>query len=543
MDTAQPNLAGLLARSRLFTSDEAKAIYQRWLGEARGGAGDLGQFTKWLVSRDYLTEYQATLLCRGHTDGFFLNQYKILERIGRGRMAGVYKAVHSLGQVVAIKVLPPSRARDPQLLARFQREARLTLRLKHPNIVRAYQVGEVDGHNYLVLEYLEGETLDEVFQRRGRLPPAEAVRLVHQALLGLQHLHEQGLVHRDLKPANLMVVPAAAAQADTTLNATVKILDIGLGRVLYDESAPERQDDPQLTGAGVVLGTPDYMAPEQGRDARSADIRSDIYSLGCVLYHALTGQPPFPDTSLINQMIRHATEPARPLKEFNSGIPDGLQQIMNWMLAKEPAQRYPTPERAAQALQVFLVGEAAVLRPASLEPQLRSYLEWLDKAGPETSSAPALPQTPAAKVAAAEPPERPATKTPAPVPVGKPATKTIRPGATVSQASRSGKAKTKASIAPPPEPAEIKAAAVSTPLDVELVPVVAPPKLADEEQDAFHLTRRDFLMLGIGAGGVLFAVFVGWLLAFLLGRRDKETLSPTNPTMPKSAERDKEAGS
>src|SRR5262249_46314099 len=154
----------------------------------------------------------------------------------KGRMAGVYKAVHSLGQVVAIKVLPPSKAKLPQLLARFQREARLALRLKHPNVVRAFQMGEANGLHYLVMEYLEGETLDEVLQRRGKLPAVEAVPLIYQALLGLEHIHKQGLVHRDLKPGNLMLVRPANG-CDTTLGGTLKILDIGLGKALYDEAA------------------------------------------------------------------------------------------------------------------------------------------------------------------------------------------------------------------------------------------------------------------------------------------------------------------
>src|SRR5206468_2519439 len=128
-----------------------------------------------------------------------LNQYKLIDRLGQGRMAGVYQAVHELGQTVAIKILPPSKAKDPQLFGRFQREARLALRLQHPNVVRTFQVGEANGLNYLVMEYLDGEDLEDVFKRRGKLPPAEAVRLVYQALQGLQHLHEQGMVHRDLK--------------------------------------------------------------------------------------------------------------------------------------------------------------------------------------------------------------------------------------------------------------------------------------------------------------------------------------------------------
>ena len=224
-------------------------------------------------------------------------------------MAGIYQAVHRLGQPVAIKVLPPSKARDPQLLARFQREARLAVRLKHPNVVRTFHIAETDGLHYIVMEYLEGETLEEVLQRRSKLPATEATRLMHQALLGLQHLHEEGVVHRDLKPANLMLVPAPAPGGlDTTLQATVKILDIGLGRALFDEGSSTAGPSADLTGTGAILGVPDYMAPEQVRDAHAVDIRADIYSLGCVFYQTLTGQTPFPDSSPVRQMIRHATE-------------------------------------------------------------------------------------------------------------------------------------------------------------------------------------------------------------------------------------------
>src|SRR5262249_2704835 len=147
-------------------------------------------FRKQLVRGRHLTDYQATLLMRGHSEGFFLDQYKVLELLAKGRMAGVYKAIHTSGQIVAIKVLPASKARDPEVLARFRREARLLTRLDHPNVVRAFQLGESAGKHYLVLEYLDGDTLDEILERRKKLPPTEAVRIIHEALLGLQHIHE-----------------------------------------------------------------------------------------------------------------------------------------------------------------------------------------------------------------------------------------------------------------------------------------------------------------------------------------------------------------
>ena len=379
MELTVQNVYGLLLRSKLLSVDDARTLFARWQEESRDGANNINRFAAFMVANRFVTEYQASLLVRGHADGFFLGDYKILDRLGKGRMAGVYKGQHRLGQIVAIKVLPPSKAHEPNLLSRFKREARLLLKLKHPNIVRAFQVGDSAGLHYLVMEYLEGETLEEVMnRRRAKFLPGEAVRLIHQALQGLQHIHQSGLVHRDLKPANLMLVAGPGATPDTTLRSTVKILDIGLGRELFDENVTEKSLDPGLTSEGVLLGTPDYMAPEQARDARAADIRADIYSLGCVLYQLLAGQLPFPDTNIISQMIRHATETSKPLKELNPAVPEGVQQIVNAMMAKEPALRYQSPERAAQAMKTFLAAGADPLAMPESDPKMRPFLQWLE---------------------------------------------------------------------------------------------------------------------------------------------------------------------
>ena len=312
-----------------------------------------------MVANRYVTEYQATLLARGHADGFFLNEYKILDRLGKGRMAGVYKAQHHLGQVVAIKVLPPSKAKDADLLGPLPARGPPGHEAQAPQH-RPRLPGRRAGRAALPRHGVPRRR-----DARGRAARAarscrrhEAVRLVYQALQGLQHIHEQGLVHRDLKPANLMLVAGTPA-GDTTLRLHGQDPRHRPGPGPVRRGRPTTPQDPGLTGEGVLLGTPDYMAPEQARDARAADIRADIYSLGCVLYHLLAGQPPFPDTNIISQMIRHATEPTRPLKEFNPAVPDGLQQILDWMMAKDPAGRYPTPERAGQALEMFLAAGAA----------------------------------------------------------------------------------------------------------------------------------------------------------------------------------------
>lgn len=483
MELTVQNVYGLLLRSKLMSFDEAKEMYARWQKEAGDGAGNLARFAAWMVANKYLTEYQAGLLARGHAEGFFLNDYKILERLGKGRMAGVYRAKHKLGQVVAIKVLPPSKAKDPTMLARFQREAKLATRLKHPNIVRTFQVGQADVLHYLVMEYLVGETLEDVLTRRKHLPPAEAAQLIYQALQGLQHIHEQGLVHRDLKPSNLMLVPPPGAN---TLGCAVKVLDVGLGRMVDDTA------DPGLTGEGVLLGTPDYMAPEQARDPRATDIRADIYSLGCVLYHLLTGQPPFPDTNIISQMIRHASETPRPLTDLNPAIPDGLQQIVNWMMAKPPDGRYPTPARAAQALEVFLAAGGPPKSNADEGPEMAPYLTWLEK---EDAKAPP----------AAEPPTQPSVAVPPKPPTG------TMPAA---PAGKPIKDKQRKKRPPPPPPA---AEATPPKIDVELIAL--PPPMPPREPDLFGPpTKRDFLVFFIGVGAAALAWGFGWLMRELFTR-------------------------
>src|SRR5262245_14056377 len=234
------------AKSKLLSAEEVDGLARRWTDDIRGGDDQVEGFTRFLIKERILTPYQAVMIRRGHPEGFFLNGYKILDRIGKGQMGGVYKAVHSLGQTVALKILASSRARDAHTLGRFQREARLLIQIDHPNVVRAFQVGEAGGVHYIVMEYLEGETLDEVLSRRKRLPVEEAVRLIGQALAGLQHLHDRRMVHRDLKPSNMMLTPAAD-EPDDTWDATVKILDIGLGRELFDDETPEGRIDTQLT--------------------------------------------------------------------------------------------------------------------------------------------------------------------------------------------------------------------------------------------------------------------------------------------------------
>jgi serine/threonine protein kinase len=214
--------------------------------------------------------------------------YEILEPLGEGGMGQVYKARHlRLDRIVALKVIHQDRLAQPDAVRRFHREARAAARLAHPHLVTVFDVDEVGGTHFLAMEYIEGTDLGRWVKARGPLPAARACDYVRQAALGLQHIHERGLVHRDIKPANLFLT------ANETL---VKVLDLGLARL--DQPGPSDQMSSELTQPGVVMGTPAFLAPEQARDSRRVDIRSDIYSLGCTLYCLLTGRVPFPGTGL-----------------------------------------------------------------------------------------------------------------------------------------------------------------------------------------------------------------------------------------------------
>jgi serine/threonine protein kinase len=271
--------------------------------------------------------------------------YEVLGELGRGGMGIVYKAQQLRPQrLVAVKVIDQSLAGDSDTVARFRREQFLATRLTHPNLVAAYDAGQVEGLPYLVMEFLEGVGLDRLVEQRGSLPLPEACEVARQAALGLQHIHEHGLVHRDVKPSNLML----------TTSGQVKVLDLGLTRLLNPSV-----EGGQITSRGQFLGTLDYVAPEQCEDSHEVDIRADIYSLGCTLYHLLAGHPPFaaPTYSSVFQKLKaHAETLAPPIREHRPEVPEPLTRALERMLAKDRKDRFVSPAEVVATLQPFSAG-------------------------------------------------------------------------------------------------------------------------------------------------------------------------------------------
>jgi serine/threonine protein kinase/WD40 repeat protein len=305
---------------------------------------DPKQLADELVRRGWLTAYQKELILAGRASELVLGQYVLLDKIGEGGMGAVYKARHRvLKSVRAIKVIRPDRLVSKSAVERFYREAENVARLHHPNIILAHDAGQHGDVHYFVMEYAPGADLGHLLQRCGPLPPADACAYARQAALGLEHARERGLIHRDIKPSNLLVTPEGQ----------VKLLDLGLARVRLDEATASNAS---LTQDGAVMGTPDYMAPEQAEDSRRVDIRADVYALGCTLYHVLAGRPPFPGGSVMEKLIKHRLEEPRPVEALRGDLPEGLGPVIRKMMAKDPAARFQTPAEAAEALTPFAAG-------------------------------------------------------------------------------------------------------------------------------------------------------------------------------------------
>ena len=297
--------------------------------ESSGRVPSSSDLASELLARRHLTRFQVDEILAGRGRELVLGNYVILDKLGKGGMGQVFRAHHRrMDRLVALKVLSNAQLKTPASLSRFQREAKAAARLTHPNIVTAYDADEALGTHFLVMELVEGADLRVIVKKNGPLGIAQAIDCILQAANGLAYAHEQGIVHRDIKPANLLV----------DCQGRVRILDMGLAR--FATSARDEFSSGELTQEGAVLGTVDYMAPEQAVSTHAADERSDIYSLGCTLFFLLTGRPPYAGETLLGRMLAHRDEPVPRLVEVRADAPVCLGEILDRSLAKLPAERF-----------------------------------------------------------------------------------------------------------------------------------------------------------------------------------------------------------
>jgi WD40 repeat protein/tRNA A-37 threonylcarbamoyl transferase component Bud32 len=327
------------------------AQQQELTGSLSGRFSEPRALGRELLQRRWLTAYQLNQLLLGRTADLTVGPYLLLERLGEGGAGQVFKARHRrLDKLVALKLIRKNLLTDPEVVGRFQREIHILSQLDHPNIVHAYDSGSSGASHYLAMEFVEGTDLGRLVKKGGRMPVEQACAYILQAARGLAHAHERGLVHRDIKPHNLIM---------SVRDGLVKVADLGLARLprtMGQEATVLR--DVQTTGTltpenAVLMGTADYLAPEQALDFHAADIRADIYSLGCTFYYLLTGQPPFPGGNLAQKVAKHLQGDMPAVEGLRSDLPAGLAALLRKMLARKPEDRYQTPADVVGALAPF----------------------------------------------------------------------------------------------------------------------------------------------------------------------------------------------
>ncbi len=317
-----------------------------------------------LVKNSHLTPFQAQQVKAGKAKALILGEYTILDKIGAGGMGQVFKALHRrMERIVAIKMLPPSMTKNVAALARFQREVVAAAKLHHPHIVTAHDAGQANGVHFLVMEHVAGQDLSVLVKKTGPIPVAKVVNYVLQAAQGLEFAHKKGVIHRDIKPANLLL----------DSEGVVKILDMGLARIESDADAPTRTE---LTGTGAVMGTVDYMAPEQAMSTKNADARADIYSLGCSLFYLLTGKPTFEGETVTAKLIGHQSQPIPDLRKCCPEATPELEAVFHKMMAKKVADRYQTMADLIADLEQLNVGQqTSTTLQTTLQPSANTNLE------------------------------------------------------------------------------------------------------------------------------------------------------------------------
>ena len=336
------SFVSLLERSGVVDPDRLKPAIAALKKKAKAAGKEVttSRLVKYLIESELITQWQADKFLAGKYKGFFLGKFKLLRHLGSGGMSSVYLARHKISdQLRAIKVLPRKKVADKSYLDRFYLEARIAASLNHPNVVRIYDICEENGVHFMVMEYAKGEDLLELVTRDGPLKFTDAAKYVAEACEGLKHAHNKDLVHRDIKPANLLLGE----------DQSVKLLDLGLALVNQD-------NDESLTVLynEKVMGTADYLAPEQAVNSHAVDLRADIYSLGCTLYFLLVGHPPFPKGSLAQRIAKHQSTQPPCLSTLREDVPAQLREIVEAMMCKDPDKRMQTCNDVQVALENFL---------------------------------------------------------------------------------------------------------------------------------------------------------------------------------------------
>jgi len=344
------------------------STFEDWLAELRKSgllsAADVeevalvGRTRRWqewdelfeiLARRRLVSIYAGRKILQGKVGELFFGPFALLDKLGEGGMGKVYRARRQTdGAIVALKVVRPHLLAHPLIRRRYEREVAAALSLNHPNIVQVYEAGQHEGRHYLVMEFIDGIDLSRLGKEYRPLAIPEACEYIRQSALGLHHAHERGFVHRDIKPSNIIV--AGERHLPQAVEAAVaKILDMGLVRAI---GADEEGVEPlELTREGVVVGTPDYMAPEQAKNSRRVDIRADVYSLGCTLYFLLAGRPPFAEGTAIEKILKHQLDPVPPVRQYRPDVPAEVEELLLRMLAKQPQDRPSSALEVAQELE------------------------------------------------------------------------------------------------------------------------------------------------------------------------------------------------
>jgi serine/threonine protein kinase len=352
-------LLDVLRQSGLVTREQLASLPQ----SVQGRLTDAHTPARLLLQRGWLTVYQINQLLAGHGRELVVGPYHILDRLGQGGQSTVYKARHNRdGYLAALKVIRQDLAGKAEANRQFLLEMEAMAQLDHPNIVQFLDADQMEETYYCAMEYVEGTDLGKYVRLVGPLRGAEACAYVRQTALGLQHAHERSLIHRDIKPSNLFLVSGSETAACGAPLNLIKIIDWGLaGLRPPGMSSLATADEPK-----GMIGTADYLSPEQALSPATVDIRGDLYSLGCSFYYLLTGQPPFPGGSLMQKILRHQTEEPTPLAELRPDLPAGLPALVKRLMAKRPEDRFQTPAAVALALAPYCRGGAT---PFPLTPR------------------------------------------------------------------------------------------------------------------------------------------------------------------------------